>query len=98
MKGTVWTEGGCSSWYIDGNGRNTSLWPDFSFRFRRALRRFDPAEHEPVASPSRPRPRAASRGGGVSARVLITGAASGIGAATAAELRARGGARRRAST
>ncbi len=45
MPGTVWLEGGCSSWYLDRNGRNTSLWPDFSFRFARALRRFDPAEH-----------------------------------------------------
>jgi cation diffusion facilitator CzcD-associated flavoprotein CzcO len=45
MKGTVWTEGGCESWYIDRNGLNTSLWPDFSFRFRRALSRFDPAEY-----------------------------------------------------
>ena len=45
MKGTVWTEGGCQSWYIDRNGLNTSLWPDFSFRFRRALRSFEPAEY-----------------------------------------------------
>ena len=48
MKGTVWTEGGCSSWYLDRNGLNTTLWPDFSFRFGQALRRFDPAEHEVV--------------------------------------------------
>jgi cation diffusion facilitator CzcD-associated flavoprotein CzcO len=46
MKGTVWLEGGCASWYIDRNGLNTTLWPDFSFRFARALSRFDPAEHE----------------------------------------------------
>jgi cation diffusion facilitator CzcD-associated flavoprotein CzcO len=45
MKGTVWTEGGCQSWYLDRNGLNTSLWPDFSFRFRRAVSRFDPAEY-----------------------------------------------------
>ena len=56
MKGTVWTEGGCSSWYIDRNGLNTSLWPDFSFRFQRQLQRFDPGEHlvsPPVAAPAR---------------------------------------------
>ena len=56
MKGTVWTEGGCSSWYIDRNGLNTTLWPDFSFRFRQALRRFEPAEHraaEPAPAPAR---------------------------------------------
>jgi cation diffusion facilitator CzcD-associated flavoprotein CzcO len=45
MKGTVWLAGGCASWYLDRNGLNTTLWPDFSFRFRRALRRFDPDEH-----------------------------------------------------
>ena len=54
MKGTVWTEGGCSSWYLDRNGLNTSLWPDFSFRFAGAVRRFDPAEHrgEPAVAPA----------------------------------------------
>jgi cation diffusion facilitator CzcD-associated flavoprotein CzcO len=54
MDGTVWLEGGCSSWYLDANGRNTSLWPDFSFKFARALRRFEPAEHltAPRVAPS----------------------------------------------
>jgi hypothetical protein len=58
MRGTVWTEGGCSSWYLDRNGLNTSLWPDFSFRFARALRRFDPAEHRGEPAVERPRPSA----------------------------------------
>jgi len=51
MKGTVWLAGGCKSWYLDSNGMNTTLWPDFTFRFRRALTRFDPSEYrlEPVA-------------------------------------------------
>ena len=53
MDGTVWLEGGCSSWYLDDTGRNTSLWPDFSFRFARAVRRFEPADYElePVPAP-----------------------------------------------
>ena len=61
MEGTVWLEGGCSSWYLDRNGLNTSLWPDFSFRFARALRRFDPAEHTgtPAPLPAVPDPAAA---------------------------------------
>jgi len=46
MEGTVWTAGGCESWYVDRNGRNTTLWPDHTFRFRAALRRFDAAEYE----------------------------------------------------
>jgi cation diffusion facilitator CzcD-associated flavoprotein CzcO len=36
--GTVWTAGGCESWYIDPrNGRLTLLWPGFAHDFRRAL-------------------------------------------------------------
>jgi len=37
---TVWLSG-CASWYLDANGRNTALWPDFSFRYRRLTRRLD---------------------------------------------------------
>jgi cation diffusion facilitator CzcD-associated flavoprotein CzcO len=45
MKRTVWLSGGCSSWYLDSQGRNTTLWPDFTFRFRKALATFDPSEY-----------------------------------------------------
>lgn len=45
MRGTVWVDGGCASWYIDEHGRNTTLWPGTSWSFRQATRRFDPAEH-----------------------------------------------------
>jgi cation diffusion facilitator CzcD-associated flavoprotein CzcO len=45
MRGTVWTNGGCASWYLDAHGRNTTLWPGSSWTFRRATRRFDPAEY-----------------------------------------------------
>jgi cation diffusion facilitator CzcD-associated flavoprotein CzcO len=38
---TVWTTGGCGSWYLDAHGNNTTLWPDFTFAFRRATRHFD---------------------------------------------------------
>jgi cation diffusion facilitator CzcD-associated flavoprotein CzcO len=37
---TVWSSG-CSSWYLDASGRNTTLWPDFTWRYRRRTRRFD---------------------------------------------------------
>ncbi len=40
LAGTVWNSG-CASWYLDAQGRNTSLWPDFTWRFRRRTRRFD---------------------------------------------------------
>jgi cation diffusion facilitator CzcD-associated flavoprotein CzcO len=49
---TVWNSGGCSSWYIDENGLNTTIWPDFTWRFRRLTRQFDVAAYE--ARPVRP--------------------------------------------
>lgn len=45
MAGSVWTAGGCDSWYLDETGRNSTLWPDFTFRFRALVRRFDPAAY-----------------------------------------------------
>jgi cation diffusion facilitator CzcD-associated flavoprotein CzcO len=42
MEGTVWNAGGCRSWYLDARGRNTTLWPGFSWRFWQRTRRFDP--------------------------------------------------------
>jgi cation diffusion facilitator CzcD-associated flavoprotein CzcO len=43
MARTVWNTGGCRSWYLTQSGINTTLWPDFTFVFRRRTRRFDPA-------------------------------------------------------
>ncbi|MEH3055187.1 MAG: NAD(P)/FAD-dependent oxidoreductase [Patulibacter minatonensis] len=41
MPKTIWQTGGCASWYQDEHGRNTTLWPDFTFRFRALTSRFD---------------------------------------------------------
>lgn len=46
MRRTVWTSGGCASWYLDATGRNTTLWPGSSWSFRTATRRFDPGEYD----------------------------------------------------
>jgi cation diffusion facilitator CzcD-associated flavoprotein CzcO len=43
LPGTVWGSG-CSSWYLDSQGRNLTLWPGFTFSFRRRTRRFEPAD------------------------------------------------------
>lgn len=40
LKGTVWSSG-CRSWYLDKDGRNYTLWPGFTFSYRRITRRFD---------------------------------------------------------
>ncbi|MCU1657876.1 MAG: putative monooxygenase [Pseudonocardiales bacterium] len=45
MRQTVWTTGGCASWYLDEHGNNTTLWPSFTFAFRRITRRFDLAAY-----------------------------------------------------
>lgn len=38
---TVWNTGGCKSWYLDKNGYNSTIWPDYTFKFAKRLRRFD---------------------------------------------------------
>ncbi len=48
LTGTVWNSGGCQSWYLDAHGRNTAIWPDFTFRFRSQTRRFDPEDYTVV--------------------------------------------------
>jgi cation diffusion facilitator CzcD-associated flavoprotein CzcO len=53
---SVWTTGGCASWYLDRNGNNPTLWPDFTYRFARRLRRFDAAAYY-----QQQRPRATAR-------------------------------------
>jgi cation diffusion facilitator CzcD-associated flavoprotein CzcO len=40
---TVWGSG-CSSWYLDSEGRNLTLWPGFTFDFRRRTREFRAAD------------------------------------------------------
>jgi cation diffusion facilitator CzcD-associated flavoprotein CzcO len=54
LAGTVWSTGGCSSWYLDENGRNTTLWPGFTWKYMRTMRRFDLSEY--VVQPRRRAP------------------------------------------
>jgi cation diffusion facilitator CzcD-associated flavoprotein CzcO len=53
MRRTVWTQGGCDSWYLDAKGKNTTLWPGFTWRFRQLAARFDPSAYE-LRPPRRP--------------------------------------------
>lgn len=53
----VW-KSGCTSWFLDREGRNVAVWPGYSWTFRFRLRRFDerayritPAAPQPSASP-----------------------------------------------
>jgi len=45
MQPTVWNTGGCSSWYMNAAGRNPTLWPASTIRFRRATRHIDVSEY-----------------------------------------------------
>ncbi|MDI9245309.1 NAD(P)/FAD-dependent oxidoreductase [Marinobacter sp. CHS3-4] len=48
---SVW-ESGCSSWYLDSNGKNTINWPGFTFTYRRSTTEFDPDDYDFI-SPAR---------------------------------------------
>jgi cation diffusion facilitator CzcD-associated flavoprotein CzcO len=58
MKRTVWSSGGCSSWYLDEHGRNVTLWPRTTFVFRWLLSRFDVERY--VVTPRRDAPAASA--------------------------------------
>jgi len=49
MGRTVWTTGGCQSWYLDAHGRNTTLWPRSTVDFRRRLASFDADAYQEVS-------------------------------------------------
>jgi len=40
LAAAVWSSG-CKSWYINEHGRNTTLWPGFTFRYRKRTRHID---------------------------------------------------------
>jgi cation diffusion facilitator CzcD-associated flavoprotein CzcO len=50
MAKTVWSTGGCKAWYTTRDGKNTTLWPGFTFEYRLRTRRFDPSNYELVAA------------------------------------------------
>lgn len=46
LTNTVWNSGGCSSWYLDSRGRNSVMWPTFTFRFRARTKTFDVTNYD----------------------------------------------------
>lgn len=53
LEGTVWNAGNCSSWYRDAAGRNPSIWPTYTWRFRQATH-FDVADYQIATSVGAP--------------------------------------------
>jgi cation diffusion facilitator CzcD-associated flavoprotein CzcO len=54
LRKSVWSTGGCRSWYIDGTGRNSALWPSFTFVYRARVARFKPSEYVLAGSRHQP--------------------------------------------
>ncbi|MFL6126204.1 flavin-containing monooxygenase [Actinophytocola sp.] len=54
MTRSVWLTGGCSSYYLDATGHNTTLWPGSTRSFRRRTRHFDIESYrvEPTQDPT----------------------------------------------
>ena len=50
LERSVWGSGGCVSWYTTKTGKNTTLWPGFTFVYRRLCKEFK-AEHYRFATP-----------------------------------------------
>lgn len=89
MKRTVWNTGGCTSWYLDASGRNTTIWPGTTSEFRSATRRVDLAEYEVVR-----RPGVKGAGAAAESAKAADPSAHGAKSAGADAKRATGGARK----
>lgn len=87
LQGSVWNAGGCASWYLDENGVNSSIYPWTTLDLRRRMARFDMERYQVRArvdaAPARHRARKTAPIDLEGAVVAITGAAQGIGRATA---------------
>jgi len=60
LKTTVWSTGGCSSWYQNAHGKNVSLWPNYTFVYRNMTRQFDLEAYLSTALADKPAGRPAS--------------------------------------
>jgi cation diffusion facilitator CzcD-associated flavoprotein CzcO len=45
MGKSVWTSG-CASWYLDASGKNTTVWPSFTFDYVLQTRAFNPSVYD----------------------------------------------------
>ncbi|SEG94621.1 Predicted flavoprotein CzcO associated with the cation diffusion facilitator CzcD [Thermomonospora echinospora] len=50
-EGAVWVAGGCTSWYLDRNGRNRAAWPASTVNYWLRTRRVRPSDFELANAP-----------------------------------------------
>ncbi|HEY5431102.1 MAG TPA: NAD(P)/FAD-dependent oxidoreductase [Solirubrobacteraceae bacterium] len=58
-EGTVWTAGGCLSWYVDRTGRNSTLWPGSVRAYQRRLAEFEIGDYATELPHQQPEPEPA---------------------------------------
>jgi cation diffusion facilitator CzcD-associated flavoprotein CzcO len=46
LRTSVWATGGCTSWYVNDQGKVTNNWPGLMSEYRRKTRKFDAANYE----------------------------------------------------
>src|SRR3546814_11520690 len=51
VNAAIWNQGGCKSWYLDARGRNTTIWPGFTFAFRNKTRHFAISKYAAESTP-----------------------------------------------
>jgi hypothetical protein len=44
LKKSIWNAG-CQSWYLTKDGKNTTLWPGFTFEYRARTKQFNPSDY-----------------------------------------------------
>lgn len=54
LERSVWTSGGCKSWYLDADGKTSAMWPGYTWEYRRALSTFDAGDYELRSAPRAP--------------------------------------------
>ncbi len=42
----IWTQGGCTSWYLDSQGKNRTIWPKFTFQYWWETRKVEAKDFE----------------------------------------------------
>jgi len=53
MQRSVWSSG-CASWYLDENGRNTTIWPSFTFNYILKTMLFKPSMYDATTADGQP--------------------------------------------